>query len=109
MLIAQYADGGPSVELGLCFIWDRDTIQPRIMSSSGGPKDTMRNDVHTLFEGFSESDRVVLVRGRGGPGAPLLYLVRQEGRWFDVRGEEVIIRRAPALAGALLQKEAAAG
>jgi hypothetical protein len=94
----QYAEGGPSLEVSLVYVWDRETMLPRLMSNSNGEKDAMRNDVWALLDREPAVDRVVLVRS----GLTVFFLMRRRGSWFDVTGRAVVIRMAP-------RSEAAAG
>lgn len=82
----RYAEGGPSIEVSLVYTWDRDKMPPLVTGSSG-PKEYIRNDVHTLFDANPEVDRVVMVTGNNVP----FFLMRgPHNCWFDVTGKQVV-------------------
>ena len=58
------------------------------MSASSGPKDYMTNGIHAILDA-SKADELVIVRGRG----PAFALLRKGGRWFDVGGDAVEVKR----------------
>lgn len=56
------------------------------MSSSSGPKDYLKNEIHALLMSPG-IDEVYLVRGRG----PMFVLVRKGRNLFDMGGQQVAL------------------
>ena len=83
----RYPNSPRALQVSVIQTWKRGVI-PKSISGSSGPKGYLKNDVFFLFERQSRAAEVALVRS----SAALLFLWRdQEGRWFDVGDEPVVV------------------
>jgi hypothetical protein len=81
----RYIGSPDSLAVRLIKTWKRGEIIEQVMSTSGGPKEYIKNDVFGLFEKDQEVDAVSMVRANG----PFFLLVRKGQRYFDVGNEPV--------------------
>ena len=82
----RYRDGTTNwLAVRVLHRWPRaDLIEP-VMSSSGGPKELIRNWVWTLCKDDQTIDEVVMVRASGPP----FSIVRRGKTWFDADHKEL--------------------
>ena len=80
----RYAGASESLKVQLVKTWVRGEIDHQVIGSSG-PKDTVRNDVFTVFAKDKEVEKVCMVLGHRTP----FVIVRKGGKWFDSLKKEL--------------------
>lgn len=88
----RYKDAEASVVVTLIHTWHRNDYEITrgyAMSSSGGPKETLRNQAVSLFEADPTVDAVSYVFGRG----LMFFIIRRGRQHFDVTHREVVAER----------------
>ncbi|HZF23982.1 MAG TPA: hypothetical protein VE030_11025 [Burkholderiales bacterium] len=71
--------------------WERGEIAEPTMSTSSGPKATIRNHIFAIFERYPHVGRVLMVIGKYSQSVPFLLVVDEAGQFFDMAGKEVVV------------------
>lgn len=82
---------------------DWDIQRGYAMSSSSGPKETLRNDAIAVFERAPTIDAIYYVIARG----PMFFILRRGRQHFDITGREIEAEKVTASAGRTERKPAA--
>lgn len=83
----RYANESHTIEVSKVYEWDHADLPALDMSTSSGPKDSLRNQAYVALNAHPSFVRVVMVRGCG---SPFFLMQDANGRWFDVAGKQVV-------------------
>lgn len=68
--------------------WEREDLEPMVMSTSSGPKDYLKNQIHMAFDTDPRISRISMVVANMTP----FCIFEVDGKsWHDCTGKQVIV------------------